>query len=173
MALSKIDTAAIAADAIEAAQLKSDAITSGDLPAGSVLQVLNAQNSTTVSLPNNETFSTGVSLAITPSSTSSKILCIGMGAGDIASGYFRALFFRLTRGGSQIFYNQYLMYDSNNQDHNIATQPMVFLDSPATTSAVTYAIQARHQSGSAFTGTFNGAINQYNISTLTLMEIAV
>lgn len=173
MALSKIDTAAIAADAIEAAQLKSDAISSGDLPAGSVLQVLNAQNSTTVILPNNQTFSTGVSLAITPSSTSSKILCIGMGAGDIATGNYRALFFRLTRGGSQIFYNQYHLYDGPNTNHNIATQPMVFLDSPATTSAVTYAVEGRHQSGSGFSGTYNGAINQYNISTLTLMEIAV
>ena len=40
MALSKIDTAAIATDAIEAAQLKSDAIQHGDLPAGTVLQVV-------------------------------------------------------------------------------------------------------------------------------------
>ncbi len=40
MALSKIDTAAIATDAIEAAQLKSDAIAHGDLPAGTVLQVV-------------------------------------------------------------------------------------------------------------------------------------
>ena len=31
MAISKIDTAAIATDAIEAAQLKNDAIASGDL----------------------------------------------------------------------------------------------------------------------------------------------
>ena len=39
MALSKIDTAAIATDAIEAAQLKSDAIAVGDLPAGTVIQM--------------------------------------------------------------------------------------------------------------------------------------
>ena len=42
MALSKIDTAAIAADAIEAAQLKSDAISVTDLPDGSVVQVKQA-----------------------------------------------------------------------------------------------------------------------------------
>ena len=40
MALSKIDTAAIATDAIEAAQLKSDAIAVGDLPTGTVLQTV-------------------------------------------------------------------------------------------------------------------------------------
>lgn len=39
MALSKIDTAAIAADAVEAAQLKSDAIALGDLPSGGIVKI--------------------------------------------------------------------------------------------------------------------------------------
>ena len=44
MALSRINTAAIATDAIGAAQLKSDAIASSDLPAGSVLQVVSVND---------------------------------------------------------------------------------------------------------------------------------
>lgn len=75
MALSKIDTAAIATDAIEAAQLKSDAIASGDLPAGTILQVVEAVSTAGVNI-NSSTYSDlpGMSVNITPSSTSSTIL---------------------------------------------------------------------------------------------------
>lgn len=76
MALSKIDTAAIATDAIEAAQLKSDAITGGDLPTGSVLQVQSfpwtAQSNT-----NSTSFTNmGQIGAITTTQASSKVIVI-------------------------------------------------------------------------------------------------
>lgn len=76
MALSKIDTAAIATDAIEAAQLKSNAITGGDLPTGSVLQVQSfpwtAQSNT-----NSTSFTNmGQIGAITTTQAGSKIIII-------------------------------------------------------------------------------------------------
>ena len=76
MALSKIDTAAIATDAIEAAQLKSDAITGGDLPTGSVLQVVHS-DWTAQSNTNSTSFtSMGQISAITTTQASSKVLVL-------------------------------------------------------------------------------------------------
>ena len=175
-----ITTAKLADDAITAAKIATNAVASdalnivgADLPSGTVLQCKSTYSSTDAVLPNNHsTYGTGASLSITPSSTSSKILVIAMGAGDIASGYYRALFWQLVRGGSQIIYNQYHMYDSNQQQHNISTQPIVHLDSPASTSAQTYTMRARHQTGSSFSGTYNGVVNQHNFSSITLIEIS-
>lgn len=91
MALSKIDTAAIATDAIEAAQLKSDAITGGDLPAGSVLQFKKAvtQNASVITITastapaalygantTGRTYDVAQTITITPSSTSSILYCV-------------------------------------------------------------------------------------------------
>ena len=187
---STIATAKIADDAITSAKLADDSvvaaaiatnavasdalnIVTADLPSGTVLQCKSTYSGTDAVLPNDiTTYGTGASLSITPSSTSSKVLVIAMGAGDIASGYFRALFWQLIRGASQVIYNQYHMYDSNQQQHNIATQPIVHLDSPASTSAQTYTLRARHQTGSSFSGTYNGVVNQHNFSSITLIEIS-
>ena len=84
MALSKIDTAAIATDAIEAAQLKSDAIAAGDLPANSILQVVNTINTTQgISIDTSTFTDTGIQVQITPSATSSKVLLL-VNVGDIS-----------------------------------------------------------------------------------------
>ena len=187
---STITTAKIADDAITSAKLADDSvvaaaiatnavasdalnIVTADLPSGTVLQCKSTYSGTDAVLPNNLTsYGTGASLSITPSSTSSKVLVIAMGAGDIASGYFRALFWQLIRGSSQVIYNQYHMYDSNEQQPNISTQPIVHLDSPASTSAQTYTMRARHQTGSSESGTYNGVVNQHNFSSITLIEIS-
>ena len=66
MALSKIDTAAIAADAIEAAQLKSDAISVTDLPDGSVVQVKQAYGTDTTLSTQSSSWSDIVTTTLTP-----------------------------------------------------------------------------------------------------------
>lgn len=177
---STIATAKIADDAITSAKIATNAVASdalnivgADLPSGTVLQCKSTYSGTDAVLPNDQTtYGTGASLSITPSSTSSKILVIAMGAGDIASGHYRAMFWQLIRGASQVIYNQYHMYDSNDQKHNISTQPIVHLDSPASTSAQTYTMRARHQTGSSFSGTYSGVVNQHNFSSMTLIEIS-
>ena len=64
------------------------------------------------------------------------------------------------------------MYDSNQQQHNININPLQFLDSPNTTGNCNYTLRGRHQSGSSESGTYNGYINRYNESHMTLMEVA-
>lgn len=183
-----IATASIADDAITSAKLADDSVVAAaiatnavasdalnivgaDLPVGTIGQVKNSQTSTTVTLPNNQNFSDAHSLTITPSSTTNKILVIATCAGDCGSGSYRALFWRILRGSTEIANTNYHMYASNETFHNIAQQPIVYLDSPASTSAQTYKIQGRNQTGSAFTGTYSGYLNQYNPTQLTLIEV--
>ena len=152
-------------------------VSNARFPAGTVLQTVFGVNSTNQQLPNDTTtFATTTTASITPISTSSKIHIIAHCSADVASGHYRAIYFRILRsvgGTDQVVRNaQYLMYDSNQQQHNIATQPIQALDSPSTTSAITYSIQGRHQSGSSVSGTYNGYLSRYSDSTLTLMEIA-
>lgn len=75
MALSKIDTAAIATDAIEAAQLKSDAITAGDIPAGTVLQAITTQCTTSGATISTTSYTgVGLDINITPKRSGSHFL---------------------------------------------------------------------------------------------------
>lgn len=174
-----IQTADLADDAITSAKIATNAVASDalnivgtDLPVGTVLQARFTQNSTTVTLPNNQNLSDAHSDSITPSSSSNKILVIAMCAGDCAGGSYRAIFWRLLRDSTALYNLNYSMYASNETFHNIAYQPLVYLDSPSTTSAVTYKLQGRNQTGSTFSGTYQGYLNQYNPTSLTLLEIA-
>ena len=64
------------------------------------------------------------------------------------------------------------MYDGNEQQHNIDAITLHTLDSPSTTSQITYSVQARHGTGSSTSGTYNGYVNRYNTTRVTLFEIA-
>ena len=171
-----ITTAKLAADAVTTAKIAANAVRD-ELPAGAVLQTVFGVNSSDQQLTNNTTtFATTTTATITPISSSSKIHIIAHGSADIAFGSYRAIYFRILRsvGGTDqvVRVAQYLMYGDNLQTHNIATQPIQALDAPGTTSAITYSIQGRHQSGSTPNTAYNGFLSRYSQSTLTLMEIA-
>ena len=189
-----ISTAKIQSNAITTAKIGASQITDAKIagmtatkltgtvsnarfPAGTVLQTLSGINSADQQLANDvSTFSTTLTLSITPTSTSSKIYILAHGSADVAGGHYRSIFWRVIRsvGGvdTQVKQMQYHMYDSNQQSHNIATQPIQALDSPNTTSAITYSLQGRHQTGSSQSGTYDGYLSRYSQSSITLMEIA-
>ena len=78
MALSKIDTAAIATDAIEAAQLKSDAITAGDVPAGTILQAITKHCTTSGATISTTSYTAvGLDINITPKRSGSHFFVSG------------------------------------------------------------------------------------------------
>ena len=194
MALSKIDTAAIATDAIEAAQLKSDAIAVGDLPTGSVLQVVNTVKTDTFSTSSLSFVAvTGLSASITPSSTSSKIL-IAVNVHFSGNTGLASTNLALAKGGSVL--TAYTGDASGNRprvaihsfagdgaasgtDNELYNGSVQVLDSPATTSATTYSVMMK-SSSSSYTNHVNRTISNRNtsnyepltISTITLMEIA-
>jgi len=157
---------------------------------GAVLQVKSVTKTDTFSFTTSGTQSgidiTGMSLAITPSATSSKILIILQCA---ISGTNAGLGIKVLRGSSAIAIGDASgsnklrvgiigMYGSsgNNNLYSNGSNHLNFLDSPNTTSATTYKLQATGESGTFYVNrTQYDVDNTYamrNISTLTLMEIA-
>ena len=143
------------------------------LPAGvggKVLQVVqgfNATNTTTTST----TYSDNISVNITPSSTSSKIFILvttPLRKNNSAIGNTGAGLRILKDGSNLVEYGSYMVWNDNNTTYNQETVSFNYLDSPSTTSEITYKSQ------------FKTMINPGEISvnhdgsysTLTLMEIA-
>lgn len=140
---------------------------------GAVLQVVNTNYFTQVSTSGSSFVTTGLSATITPSSTSSKILIFTSG-GDVASttagtGVAHALY----RGAGTTLLVQYSnqgpVYIGVNGNYYIGTGPSTnYLDSPSTTSAVSYYVYFKPQSA----GPTATVQRDSTSSTMTLMEIA-
>jgi hypothetical protein len=161
------------------------------LPAGSVLQVVSATKTDAgTSTATSFTDITGLTLSITPKSSSSKILLLASVVGSIENTNARGIAFKFAGGntasyiantaGSRVSAAVGMKMESTNFNFYFVPFPfnMLYLDSPATTSAITYSVQARATGGSA-TIYFNQAgqdgDNSTHIrtaSTITAMEIA-
>jgi hypothetical protein len=113
---------------------------------------------------------TGLSVTITPSSTSSKILVMAdYMTGSSATGGSTVLS-QLVRDGSQIGGN----IASNQSNDNIRDTNFIginYLDSPASTSTLTYQIQITATSGTGYVGR-TGDNSTSMLSHITVMEVA-
>ena len=162
--------------------ISASALTTGTIPkarmfAGAVLQVVQATQSTEVSNSSSTWATTGLTASITPSSSSSKILArfspsIYFGsANSIGAGL------RIDRSGTVIYTTGLI--------NNVSAIVMLannncieYLDSPATTSSVTYTLQFNCPFANTpyvypmiSTNNYNGNGLSTN-STVILMEIA-
>ena len=189
MPLSKIQTNSLATGAVGTSQLASGVITSAVMPTGSIVQVVSTTKTdgfTTTSSTAEDV--TGFSASITPTSTSNKILvraALNYGGNDNVYGRF---FFK--RGGSDIILstvysgstnqvNTAVAIHGDNSNFQYGTQSAVFeyLDSPSSTSQITYQMQMQSHNGStAFYlnrphATANSNYVAGGTSTLTLMEV--
>ena len=140
---------------------------------GKVLQVIQddaASNFTTTSSTYTDT---GLSVSITPSSSSSKVLVMANipaawsvnGTGSVHN-YSR---FNLIRGTTQLqvaYFGTYSYASSNNPEFN-SPVTMIYLDSPATTSATTYKVQGAIGSSASCNYTSSGTV----LSSIVVMEI--
>jgi hypothetical protein len=135
-----------------------------NFPAGSVLQVVQGDLASTFSTTNNTATDTGLSATITPSSASNKILVFLDGHGG-QSNSGRSCFYFLVRSSTTIKSADNLQAGTTD-----SVMPMVLmqLDSPSTTSAVTYKIQMRTDGVGTVTMVSSGT----QASSLILMEIA-
>ena len=160
------------------ANIGARAITAAQVPAGSVIQVVQVvKTDQFTSATSGFVDITGLSASITPSSASNKILVLAtITAG---AGLNNNLGFNLVRNSTNI--NQSTGSSSNRtltQDYGdyyqTITSPITFLDSPSTTSATTYKIQMNSEGQTSCvintrsTDTYYGGVSQ-----ITLMEIAV
>jgi len=138
----------LTADSAEATGMKWAAAAAG----GKVLQVV--QGTTQSSQVDNSTSTdadTGATATITPSSATSKILClvtIGGALKNVAnSGNY--IVFKLKRGATTVFTQDGFLYNPVAQSF-ATTFAMTYLDSPATTSATTYKVTFNNPNNTAF-----------------------
>jgi len=180
MAVSTIDNSGISASA---------AISTSKLGTGAVLQVVSTIKQDTFSSTTQIAFTdiTGLSVSITPTSSSNKVMVmVSVGGASMDQGGAEA--FRLVRGSTAIGVGT---ASGNRQatswrDFNGSTDGNVayggycftFLDSPATTSSTTYKLQMIVQGGTGYinrspsdTDT-SAAYGTRPASTITVMEIA-
>ena len=180
LATDSVVAAKLGTDAVTADALKSDAITGADLPAGSVLQVQSGILTSTYAQTVVAFTDIGLSAAITPISTSSKILVMASVAvgTEVMSVNVRL---RLLRGSTMIgsstdLSNSGFSHFEANQTGNNYTrflESFTFLDSPSSTSAQTYKVQMYLSSALGTAYVNRGHTDQTRQhSTITLMEIA-
>jgi len=168
-----VDDGTLATDSVTAAKLKDDAIATGDLPAGSVLQVVSQTSS--ILETSSTSFVDMYSTTITPSSTSSKILIIATNhiyVTAYTSDNWRGAQIKLLRDATNIHdggsYGT-AAYLENSTDSYMTYSTFHLLDSPATTSEITYKLQGKSKVSD--TVVFNN--ETYGDSgSITLMEIA-
>ena len=144
------------------------------MPAGSVLQVVSASSGTQV-INNTSTYTdTGLTVNITPTSASNKVLIFASVPFQIGSngGSIQAKF-NIVRGTTDLVSNLAVLNISGIvMSANV--QKMLFLDSPNTTSSTTYKIQFKELYSSNRYG--NTAVmpvwNEAQWGVITVMEIA-
>ena len=142
---------------------------------GRVLQVVQATTTTPVTIASTSNVDTGLSASITPTSATSKILILTSQAGlsVIDSNASRSNIISLIRGSTTIFTFQWETngaIGANGFRVDPYSANIEYLDSPATTSSVTYKTQARGDTTSNQLQTRWQQGN--NPSSMILMEIA-
>ena len=141
------------------------------MPTGSVLQVVNATCSTEVDTSSSSYVATPLEATITPSSTSSKILITYSGAFYHYSGVQVST--TIYRGSTDIASvgNAYgVMRSWMESTRGFFLHGGQLLDSPSTTSATTYKVYIKKNSGSYSTSGPTAAADTF--PSITLMEIA-
>jgi hypothetical protein len=186
-------TLSTAQNAIFAGTLTTAAkgITATSLPAGAILQVVSTTKTDTTSFTSTATNSyvdiTGMTVTITPTSATSKILV--MYSIGVSQSVDATIHIRLLRGSTSIDQGaaasnrlgDSTIWRPNSSQYNFDIGPLSnsFLDSPSTTSATTYKLAATL--GASYSGTFylnrswSDADADYAsrvASTITVMEIA-
>jgi len=139
-----------------------------DMPTGSVLQVVQGVNATQLALTTTSYTDSGLSASITPSSTSNKILVMWNTQGALTNASTRGWGSRILRNSAIAFTDttNYRTYGDGNTGDIRLTISQSHLDSPSTTSAITYKVQVSPHNTSSTT------FNQGNVQTqITLMEI--
>ena len=155
---------------------------------GSIVQTKSFTLTSTTTTTSDGFVDTGLQLAITPSSTSSKILITGFI--NVGGSYFKT-YVRLLRGSTVLSVgdaasNRPQVYSASHpggadwDSYAVTSITLNLLDSPNTTSSVTYKVQYRPYDNSATTAFVNRAAadrdnadyDERSISVMTLQEIA-
>lgn len=183
-----VGTSQLASSAVTNAKIASDAaIATTKLGTGAVLQVVQAvktdrQDTTSTSYAD----VTGLSVSITPSSTSNKVLVI-LDINNISNTIASVVRFKVLRdstvvtkntdGGGADTQNAFATGGGGGtaaNDRKISSCNLHFIDSPSSTSSLTYKVQMNASSASTTSSINNWQTNNDmgSVSAITLMEIA-
>ena len=157
-------------------------------PIGHVIQTKSFTMTSTTTTTSDGFVDTGLQLAITPSSASSKILITGII--NVGQTYFKT-YIRLLRGSTVLSVgdaasNRPQVYAGSHpggpdwDSYSVTPIPLNLLDSPNTTSSVTYKVDFRPYQHTATTSYINRSgsdrdnadYDERSISVMTLQEIA-
>ena len=140
-----------------------------NFPAGSVLQVVNSVTVTRDITASASWVATGITASITPISTSSKIFIIVSTSGNVNNTSSHNLYYSLFRNSTNLGHANYGMGEIRGITVNIrAPINPSYLDSPSTTSSVSYTLHFYSNGGS----TVEIPGNAGQTRSITLMEIA-
>jgi hypothetical protein len=145
-------------------------IAAARLPAGSVLQVVQATTTTQATTTSGSWDSTGLTASITPTSATSKILILVSGGmeGNAGGSGAQKLGFKIYRGASSIEASSNGKVFYSVPDSYIPIN-FIALDSPATTSSTAYTLYFNRLSGNTTASFCRDSAETANI---VLMEIA-
>ena len=177
------DVADVAASKLTGALPAIDGSALTGMAGGKVLQVVSTTITSNVSFGSSakDAYVDVKSLTITPSATSSKILIIWSFLSHIGGGNYPGIRTQWLRDSTVIYgptrlESYYGVANGSNSGYSRRGYLSGnYLDSPNTTSAVTYKIQGDNDSGSSNTGTYEGQIVAGSAganTAITLMEIA-
>ena len=143
-------------------------VVSSGMPVGSVLQVVQGTFQSTVTTTSTSAVATGLTATITPTSATSKILVTVFGSLQLVSNGTTNIY-PLFKNGASL--NSTFMIWSLAVGDGVALSAS-YLDSPATTSATTYALYFRTEQN-GYTASFGSdtSAGAY-LNSITLMEIA-
>ena len=141
---------------------------------GKVLQVV--QNTSISSFSTNSTsyVSVGLSVSITPSSASSRILLFHQSGGTYNGvGGNQEVYLTFFRNSTNVVTSPLLDRLTNYVDSStfFYNPSMVYLDSPATTSAITYSVRMLTRSGQTSYWNFSGNTGQGSTAIIIAVEI--
>jgi hypothetical protein len=163
-----IVTADIASGAVALATQTSGVLPSASLPTGCVLQVVQQVYTAFTTTSSTSYVDTGLTLNITPKFSTSKIL-IQVGMELALNGLSNSISSQIVKNGSSLITQERCLLSSANTSANIFFQ---YLDSPATTSSLTYKIQWASLSGNLVRLNDWQTADNKAFSSITLMEIA-
>ena len=134
---------------------------------GKILKVEQSVQTSTVTSNANSYVDTGLTVTLTPASSSSKFLCIvSLASVGKDSSATSAMSVRILKDSSEIALTQNAMFSQAAAQYD--TMSLIKLDAPNTTSQIVYKVQIKNrESANVYINGYNG-----NTSTLTIFEVS-